>query len=83
MKLLNELNAEWPAVFALQPKTTQERQEIIEVQKLKKSAAKEIERLLSLINEHNSQIRCDKKQCGYEGYDRRCLNCPEYWRINI
>jgi len=50
-KLLNELMSEWSVRFILQPKNTQERHDVIEIQYLKKEAAKEIMRLQGLIDD--------------------------------
>jgi hypothetical protein len=47
MNILLKLQTEWPAHYALQPKTADERKVVIEIQALKKEAAKEIERLRS------------------------------------
>ena len=40
--LLKQLDSSWPADYQLQPLNDKEREEIIEVQELKKAAAKEI-----------------------------------------
>jgi hypothetical protein len=40
--ILEQLDSPWPANFVLQPLTAEERHDVIEIQDLKKSAAKEI-----------------------------------------
>lgn len=82
-KLIDQLKSEWPATYSLQPKTKQERCNVIEIQLLKKDAAKEIERLIGLIEEHNAELVCDKVRCGYDGYKRDCPDCPLQWRIEV
>lgn len=48
-ELLESLDSEWPASFALQTKTKEERHDIIFIQQLKKNAAKEIRRLQGIL----------------------------------
>ena len=43
----------------------------------------EINRLMALIEEHNSQMVCDKERCGYAGYKRDCPDCPKQWIIDV
>ena len=45
IKIIEQLRTEWPAYFSLQPKTAQERKNVIKIQRLKRDAANEIERL--------------------------------------
>lgn len=82
-ELIDELKSEWPARFSLQPITKQERLEVMAIQSLKKSAANEILRLRALIDEHNSQLICDKEKCGYAPYKRDCPDCPKQWSIDL
>jgi len=46
----------------------------------------ENEKLKAKIEEHNkecSELCGDKKQCGYERYDRSCPYCPKEWMIEV
>jgi len=45
MDIIERLRSVWPARFELQPKTSAERKNVIEIQMLKADSANEIERL--------------------------------------
>lgn len=70
-KLLNNLRTEWPSTYALQPKTADERKNVIQIQDIKKAAANEIDRLRSWIKDEGER----NNTCTYNVLNEVCAYC--------
>lgn len=85
--ILDDLDSPWPAYYALQPKNSSERYDVIHAQEVKRQAAVEIRRLreqVSALAEQNEKFRQVLPHCsvGASGYAIEqlfieCLSLPD------